>query len=324
MRLEFYRQLRDAIRDLPGVGQFGVGFPTPMSHVSMVQPFVVAPGMPERTADGVIALAGFLEALHVPLVDGRYFTTEDDNRPVIIIDEHLAKELWPGQPAVGRHLYVVTGQGTQPREIVGVVRHVQTQGLRSTGLPQIWMTYATRAYAQLNAVVRAESPLAIVPIVDRTAQRLGSGRPVRDVQLLTDAVAAASADTRFAVFVLGVFGAVALLLAAVGIYGAVTHALVRRTREMAVRIALGAESRRIVGLAVGETATWTVVGLVVGVVGALALTRYLETLLFRVQPTDALTFLVVAGVLALIALAAAALPAIRASRVDPTLAMRAE
>jgi putative ABC transport system permease protein len=323
-RLAFYRQLRDAARGLPGVEQFGVGFPSPMSNVSMVQPFAVATGMPERTADGVIALAGFLEVLQVPLVDGRYFTTEDDNRPVIIIDEHLAKELWPGQSALGRTLDILTGRGSPTREIVGVVRHVQTQGLRSAGMPQIWMTYATRSYGQLNAVVRGTNPMAIAPLVDRAAQRLGSGRPVRDVQLLADAVANATADTRFAVFVLGVFGALALLLAAVGVYGAVTHALVRRTREIAVRIALGARSRRIFGLAVGETAVWTAVGLVAGMFGALALTRYLETLLFQLEPTDALTLMVTAGFLALIALAAAALPALRASRVDPMLAMRAE
>jgi hypothetical protein len=306
------------------VEQFGVGFPSPMSNVSMVQPFVAAPGTPERAADGVIALAGFLEALHVPLVDGRYFTTDDDNRPVIIIDEDLAKELWPAQSAVGRQLHIVTVRGSQPREIVGVVRHAQMQGLRHVGMPQIWMTYATRSYAQLNAVVRAASPMAVVPMVERAAQRLGSGRPVRDVQLLVDAVANASADTRFAVFVLGFFGALAVLLAAIGVYGVVSYALVRRTREFAVRIALGAESRRIFGLAVGETAAWTAAGLLAGLFGALMLTRYLETLLFQVEPTDALTFIVVAGFLALIALAAAALPGIRASRVDPMLALRAE
>lgn len=323
-RLEFYRQVRDAARSLPGVDAFGLGFPSPMSNLSMVQPFTVAPGMPERTADGVIALAGFLEALQVRLIEGRYFTPEDDNRPVIIVDEQLAQELWPGQSALGQYLHIVTFWGSLPRQIVGVVGHAQMQGLRSAGLPQIWMTYATRSYGQLTAVVRASSPLAIVPMVDRAAQRLGSGRPVRDVQLLADAVANASADTRFAVFVLGVFGALALLLTAVGVYGVVTNALVRRTREIAVRIALGAESRRIVGLALGETAMWTAAGLVAGVFGALALTRYLETLLFQVEPTDALTFMSVAGFLALIALAAAALPAIRASRINPMVAMRAE
>ena len=323
-RIEFYRQLRSVVRDIPGVQQFGVGFPSPFSDVSMVQPFVVAPGMPERPADGVIAFAGFLEALQVPLVEGRYFNTDDDNGPVIVIDEMLAAELWPGQSAVGRHLYLVSGRGSEPREIVGVVRHVQTQGLRRAGMPQIWMTYASRSYAQLNAVVRAEDPLAVVPLVGRAAQELGSGRPVRDVQRLDDAVATAFADTRFAVLVLGVFGALAMLLAAVGVYGAVANTTIRRTREIAVRIALGAAPHRIVLLAAGETAMWTAAGLVAGILGATALTRYLESLLFEIQPTDALTFAAAAVLLALVAIGSATVPALRASRVDPMLAMRAE
>jgi putative ABC transport system permease protein len=323
-RLGFYQQLRESVRGISGVEQFGAGFPTPMSNVSMAQPFLVAPGTPERTADGVIALAGFLEALGVPLVEGRYFTTDDDNRPVIIVDESLAKELWPGQSAIGRQLHMITISGILPREIVGVVRHVQMQGVRDAGMPQIWVTYATRAYAQLNAVVRAANPEAAVSLVDREAQRLGSGRPVRDARTLSDAVATASADTRFAVFVLGVFGGLALLLAAIGVYGTAANALVRRTREIAVRIALGAEPHRIFRLAVGETAAWTAGGLLTGLAGAWAVTRYLETLLFEVKATDPLTFGAAAALLAATALAAAAIPALRAARVDPTLAMRAE
>jgi predicted permease len=324
LRLRFYQQLRDAVRGISGVEQFGAGFPAPMSNMSMVQPFMVAPGTAERSADGVIALAGFLEALQVPLVEGRYFTTDDDNRPVIIVDESLAKELWPGQSAIGRQLYMITISGVLPREIVGVVGHVQMQGVRDAGMPQIWVTYATRTYAQLNAVVRAATPEGAVSLVDREAQRLGSGRPVRDARTLSDAVATASADTRFAVFVLGVFGGLGLLLTAIGVYGAAANALVRRTREIAVRIALGAERQRIFRLAVGETAAWTGAGLLTGLAGAWAVTRYLETLLFEVTATDPLTFAAAAALLAVTALAAAAIPALRASRVDPTLAMRAE
>ena len=191
-------------------------------------------------------------------------------------------------------------------------------------MPQIWMTYASRSYAQLNAVVRAEDPLAVVPLVGRAAQELGSGRPVRDVQRLDDAVATAFADTRFAVLVLGVFGALAMLLAAVGVYGAVANTTIQRTREIGVRIALGAATRRIVFLAVGETAMWTAAGLVAGILGATALTRYLESLLFEIQPTDSVTFAAAAVLLALVAIGSATVPALRASRVDPMLAMRAE
>ena len=137
------------------------------------------------------------------------------------------------------------------------------------------------------------------------------------MELLSTLVDTASADTRFAVFVLGVFGVLALLLTAIGVYGTVAHAMVRRTREIAVRIALGADAAQVVRIAVGETAAWTVAGLIAGLGGAFVLTRYLSTLLFKIDATDALTFAVVAAVLALIALVAAALPAVRAARIDP-------
>jgi putative ABC transport system permease protein len=324
-RLVFYRQLTLAASDIPGVERFGLGFPAPMTGVSMVQPFKAAPDSPQRAADGVVAFAGFLEALQVPLVEGRYFTSEDEDRPVIIVDALLAGELWPGRSAIGQTLLVVnTFRGPEPRAIVGVVRHVQSQGLRATGMPQIWMTYGTRAPAQLNAVVRAADPLAVVPQIRQTSQQLGSGRPIRDVELLSTLVDSASADTRFAVFVLGVFGALALLLTAIGVYGMVAHAMVRRTREIAIRIAIGADSAQVVRIAVGETAAWTAIGLIIGLGGAFVLTRYLSTLLFQIEATDALTFAMVAALLAVIALVAAALPAVRAARIDPMLAMRAE
>lgn len=324
-RLEFYRELRTAARALPGVEQFGVGFPSPMSDITLVQPFVTAPGEIERTAEGLIAFEGFLETLRVPLVEGRAFTAGDHDRPVIIIDEQLARELWPGQSAIGRTLQIIRfDRQLLPREIIGVVGHLQTQGLRSAGLSQIWMTYATRSPAQLNAVVRADAPLLLMSAIDRAAQRLGSGRPMRDGRLLSAVVAERSADTRFAVLVLGVFGGLALLLAAVGVYAVVANAMAHRTREIAVRIALGAKSRRILALAMAETAAATVVGLAAGLAGAFVVTRYLATLLFRIDARDSLTFALAAMLLGAIALAAAAIPAVRAARVDPMLAMRAE
>ncbi|HYE84955.1 MAG TPA: ADOP family duplicated permease [Vicinamibacterales bacterium] len=324
-RLQFYRQLTVAGNAIAGVERFGLGFPAPMTGLSMVQPFMATPHGPQRTADGVVAFAGFLEALQVPLVDGRYFTTADEDRPVVIVDELLTQELWPDRSAIGQQIHVVnTFRGPEPREIVGVVRHVQQHGVRASGLPQLWMTYGTRAPAQLNAVLRASDPLAAAAQIDRAAQQLGSGRPIRDIERLSVLTAAATADTRFGVFVLGVFGVLAMLLTAIGVYGTVANAMVRRTREIAVRVALGADAQQVVRIAIGETAAWTLAGLVMGLGGAVMLTRYLSTLLFQIEPTDLPTFLVVAGALAGIAVAAAALPALRAARTDPMLAMRSD
>ena len=144
------------------------------------------------------------------------------------------------------------------------------------------------------------------------------------MELLSTLVETASADTRFAVFVLGVFGLLALLLTAIGVYGTVAHAMVRRTREIAVRMALGADAAQVIRIAVRETAAWTVIGVIAGLGGAFLLTRYLSTLLFKIDATDAFTFVIVAIAIALIALVASALPAIRASRIDPMIAMRAD
>jgi putative ABC transport system permease protein len=323
-RLAFYHRLAGAARQLAGVEQAGVGLPVPLDGPALTQRVAVDPEAPERPVDGAIALAGFLETLRVPLVAGRYFKIEDDNQPVVIVDERLAKELWGGAPATGRRLQVITAIGRQWTEVIGVARHVQMGGLRGNDLPQVWMTYGTRSYGALNIVVRGADPAALADSVRQTIQQLGAGRPVHEIRLLDDYVADASADTRFALFVLGGFAIVAVVLSGLGVYGVVSYVTARRTREIAVRLALGAAPRCVIALVVREGLWWTGAGLAAGLVGALALTRYLRTLLFRVESTDPATFAIVAAALGAIAIAATVIPAIRAVRVDPMLSLRAE
>ena len=166
--------------------------------------------------------------------------------------------------------------------------------------------------------------MSLAPAVAAAVQRLGPGRPVRDIRLLDDYVADASADTRFALFVLGAFAVLAVLLTAIGVYGVVAYATARRTREIALRLALGADARRIVALVVRDGAWWTVAGLLAGAAIARALTKYLETLLFNVTPGDVLTFATVGALLGAVAFVASAVPALRAVRVDPMVALRSE
>jgi ABC-type antimicrobial peptide transport system permease subunit len=186
------------------------------------------------------------------------------------------------------------------------------------------MTYGTRSYAALNIVVRGANAAAFAEPVRQAVQRLGPGRPVHGIHLLDDYVDEASADIRFALFVLAAFALVAVVLTALGVYGVVAYVTARRTREIAVRLALGAAPRGIVGLVIREGAGWTLGGLAAGLAGAFALTRYLDSLLFHVGATDASTFAAVGVLLAIVALAATAIPAIRAVRVDPMLALRSE
>jgi len=329
-RLDFYHQLARSLPLVPGVAQLGFGFPVPLSGVLMNQPYALGPGEPEHQAEGIIALAGFMEMLHVPLVAGRFFTEADDNRPVAIVEDRLARELWTDQSAasslqsaIGRRLMLPRVPVPVTVEVVGIVSHVQTQPLRSAALPQLWITYATRSYG-LTLAVRSTGPTVPVTEIVRAVQQAGPGRPVHDVRLLRDVVADASSDSRFALFVLGTFALMALVLTAVGVYGSVAFMTARRTREIAVRRALGARSGRIVALVVRESAVWTAAGLVAGIAGSLAASRYLATLLFHVGARDPLTFALVAALLAAVALGATLIPAIRAVRVDPMLALRSE
>jgi putative ABC transport system permease protein len=326
-RLVFYHELADALRLQPGVRQVGVGLPVPLSGPPLTQRVAADGASPELPADGAIALSGFLESLHVPFVAGRAFVREDDNRPVAIIDERLAAELWPGtapQSAVGRRVLVKTAIGQQWDEVIGVVRHVQMRGLREADLPQIWMTYGTRSYSALSLVIRAAQPATLVESVRQTVQRLGAGRPVHDIRLLEEYVNDASADTRFAVSVLGGFAVIAVVLSALGVYGVVSYATSRRTKEIALRIALGAGPQRVVRLLIGDAIMWMTVGLAAGVAGAMVLTRYLQSLLFEVGATDSVTFTIVPVLLTGVALAATVIPALRAVRIDPMAALKSE
>jgi putative ABC transport system permease protein len=323
-RLAFYHQLLDSVRQIPGVERAGVGLFVPLSGGPIPRRITETPGRADHPVAGVLALAGFLESLKVPLAAGRYFTRDDDDRPVVIIDRALADELWPNESAVGRRVQLADALSRRPVEVVGVVPHVQLEGFRTPGLPEVFMTYASSSYSALNIVVRGENPAALVAPVEAAVQRLGPGRPVHDVRALEDYVADASAETRFALFVLGIFAGLAVVLTAVGVYGVVAYATARRTREIAVRMALGADASTIVTLVVRDGAWWIVAGLAAGAIGARLLTRYVQALLFGVAPNDALTFVAVAVLLAGVATVATMVPAIRALRTDPMQALRAE
>ncbi|PYR90633.1 MAG: hypothetical protein DMF84_19470 [Acidobacteria bacterium] len=322
--LAFYHQLAEAVRDIPGAEQVGIGLPVPLRGIGFIaERFAIDASGPQYQADGVLALAGFLETLRVPLVAGRYFTVADDDRPVVILDQRLAEQLWPHQSAIGRRL-LLKSLHEKWVEVAGVVAHVQMQDVRHKDPPQIWMTYATESYSELNIVVRARNASALISPVKNAVQRLGAGRPVHDVALLDDYVADATADTRFALLVLFAFAAIAVILAAIGVYGVVAFATARRSREIAVRIALGADARGIVALVLRDGLAWIAAGLLTGIGGALVLSRYLGALLFRIGDRDPITFATVAVLLAAVALLATALPAVRAVWTDPMLALRAE
>lgn len=325
-REAFYLQALAAIRQIPGVDEAGIGTPTPLSGEVISQKFSTGAGEPERVASAVAVLPGFAEVLGVPLRAGRLLSRDDRLRsePALMVDERLAAEVWPGDNPVGKRVLLSPSSKTpQWGEVVGVVAHVQFEDLRHSA-PQLWVPFRAMAWSMDVAVRTRRDPPEMGAIVKYAIERLDPGRPIYDVRPLDEYVADASADTRFALFVLGAFALLALVLTAIGVYGVVAYATARRMHEIAVRLALGADARTVVALVVRDGARWTVAGLVVGAIGARLLTRYVQTLLFHVGPNDAATFVGVALLLSVVALVATALPAIRAVRIDPMLALRSE
>lgn len=327
-RFAFYQQARDAVRSIPGVREVTLGTPVPLDGVPLYQRVAAREGGPETAASQHIVFSGYFDTMRIPLRLGRGFGPQDDvpgyDQPHVIVDQRLADRLWPGQNPIGRRVQRVQRRANPWAEVIGVVDHVQTADLRQQGLPQIYESFGDRAYGAAFIVRTDGDPLTVATPIKAAIERLGPGRPVFAIRTLDSLVADASADTRFALFVLTAFAITAVVLTAIGVYGVVAYATARRTREIAVRLALGADASRIVALVLREGAVWTAAGVAAGLAGAFALSRYLSALLFNVSTRDPLTFAAVATLLGLVALVATALPAIRAVRVDPMLALRSE
>jgi putative ABC transport system permease protein len=323
-KLQFYRQLQTNASRLPGADRIGIGLPVPMGGDPLIERFSLGPQQPEHQAEGVVALSGYLEALRVRLISGRYFGSNDDERSVAIVDERLADQMWPHRSPVGQQVILSPRQQPQTVEIIGVVSHVAMRDRRDSGLPQIWLAYAVEPYAAMDIVARGPNPITLMDSVKRSVTDLKPGRAVSDLRLLDDYVDAATADTRFALSVLAIFAAVAVILTAIGIYGVVAYTTARRMREIAVRIAIGASGRQIMALVMREGVLWTGLGLGAGLLGARLLTRYLAALLYRVGPNDATTFVAVVVGLGAVVLVSMAVPVLRALHVDPLRSLRNE
>jgi putative ABC transport system permease protein len=326
-REAFYRAAQEAVRDLPGVDAVGVGLPIPLAGPMLTLPFALGPGEPERIARALVAWPGYAELLGVPLRAGRMFGPDEASRGIaaVMVDERLAALLWPGETAVGKRLQLTPSRPShQWAEVVGVLGHIQADDLRRDGLPQLWLPFRAMPWDMSIAVRTRRDPVEMAPLLKQTIEGLGSGRPVYALRSLQSYVDEAAAETRFALFVLGAFSLIAMVLTAVGVYGVVAYATARRTREIAVRLALGADPLDIVALVVREGAAWMAAGVAAGTLGALALSRYLTTLLFHVGERDPATFAGGIVLLGSVAVVATVVPAIRVVRVDPILALRAE
>jgi putative ABC transport system permease protein len=272
---------------------------------------------------------GYFEALGMSLVRGRVFADGDrDGAPsVVVINQALARRYWPhGEDPVGKRLKLHHDPKRDWSTIVGVVGDVRDYGLDQPVRPELYVPYSQLPeYSGMAMIVRTDGDAAALTGAARAALgEVDASQPIYDVQPMSELVRASLAQRRFALILMLVFAVVALLLAAVGIYGVMSYSVAQRTQEIGIRVALGASSTSVLGLVVGDGMRLVGAGLVLGIAGALALTRLVSSLLYAVSTTDAVTFSLVALLLVVVALVATIIPARRAMRVDPMQALRSE
>jgi putative ABC transport system permease protein len=333
-RIEFYDRALAQLRALPGVRTVGGIMGLPLSGLRFNLSFDIegrppaAPGQ-EPSMEVRVATPDYFKALGIPLVRGRLFTDTDrfESPQVVLLSEAAARQYFPGENPLGRR--IVLGWTDDARkaggEVVGVVGDVKDLGLDEPAPAEIYLPHAQMGVGQMAIVLRSDVPAATLTApLERTIHALDSGLPISALRSLDEVVARSVSQPRFYMMLLGTFALAALLLAAIGIYGVMSYAVTQQTREFGIRIALGADRRSIVRMVLARATLLITVGLGLGIAGALVVGRALSSLLFDVSPGDPLTLAVVAGALGAIALFASYLPARRATRVDPMVALRAD
>ena len=329
----FKRQLREQLDAIPGVRSVTASFPLPLaggfSPVRWGGREALEDQSKFQAADLQIVLPGYFEAMGTKLIAGRTFT-EDDSAPernLVIVDQALAAKAFPNESAVGKRiLYRVRTPEAQWGEIIGVVSHQRNVSLTEPGREQLYVTdgFVNHRAASWWALRTDGDPAGYAASVREVVRKAGSETLINQMQPMDALVVEAQAQTRFSLLLIGVFSAIAALLAGVGLYGVLATAVRQRTAEIGLRMALGAAPSRIFGLMVGKGLRLSVLGIAIGLLAAFALTRVLATMLVDVKPTDPATFVSVALLFLLIAVVASWLPARRAAGLDPTEALRNE
>jgi len=333
----FYQQLLEKIQALPGVESAGAVSHLPLSgdYWGGTLTFEGVTANAERgnlasfEVDQRVITPDYFAAMKTPLLEGRSFTLQDvSGKPVVaVIDETLAHRLWPDVSPIGRRFTF----GRFPEkpdiwvEIVGVVRHIRHHKLDANVREEVYYPHAMRSFSGMTLAIRATSdPLSLTGAVREAVRSIDRDQPVYRIRTMDELVAAARAPARFTLLLLLVFAGVAAVLAVVGIYGVISHAVTERTHEIGVRMALGADASDVLKLVVGQGLILTLIGIAIGLIASLVVTRVMTGLLYGVTATDAMTFVSVPFLLTGVALAASFVPARRAMSVDPMTALRHE
>lgn len=329
----FFGKVLERVSAIPGVRGAGAVTNLPLSgegsggYISFDDRPAPPPGQTAGAARQIVS-PGYFQAMRIPLIEGRTFTEADRaGAPnVAIVDQAMARRFWPGQSPLGRRIK----RGTLPAPfpwltVIGVVGEVKHFSLTGNAGPTVFLPYLQSPSPAMNIVVRGDaSPQTLAAHIRAAVRAVDPDQPLAAVRTLDDVRWGSLSPRRMMALWLGIFSAIALVLAAVGVYGVVNYAVAQRTREFGIRVALGAEGRDLLMTAVGRGLAAVGVGIAIGLVGSVGMTRLLRSELYGVGPFDALTFVGSAAVLAVVGVAASYLPARRAMSLDPVAALRRE
>ena len=330
-RAAFVEQVLQRVKALPGVQSAGVVTTLPFSGDFSTRTFTVE-GRPPAAGESDVAnqraaTPDYFRAMGIPLVKGRAFTAHDtfDAPAVVIINETMARQYFPGADPLGKRIVSPAGPGGDVMTVVGVVGDVKNARLDEEPKPEFYYSYFQNRSPFMVLVVRtATEPQALIAALRREVWAVDKDLPLANIATLEQLLGKTVAQRRLTMLLLGAFAAVALALAALGVYGLMSYAVAQRQHEMGIRLALGARAADVIGLIVGEGMALALLGLALGLAAALGLTRLMASLLFGVTPSDPATFAAVALLLTLVALLACWLPAWRVAKVDPLVALRYE
>ncbi len=332
-RTAFFDQLLQRVRALPGVRSAGAISQLPLSGQAMSGTTAVRQSqtLPHDQLAGEIdrriVTPGYFESMGVRLIAGRFFDDRDHAQapPVAIVDEEFARRFWPQEEPLGQHISINFGPDRRWREVVGVVAHSRHNNVRTIGRGQAYFPLPQQPFSSMYLAIRSQGdPEPLAESVRQEVLRLDPDQPVSDVAAMQQRFDDSVSQTRFTFLLLAGFAGLALLLAAVGIYGVMSYTVTQRRSEIGIRMALGANSGRVSGLILRQGLWLLAVGVVIGVPLAFGLSRFMRSVLYEVAPTDLTTYAAVLMVLILTGLVSCLFPALRASRTDPARVLQSE
>jgi putative ABC transport system permease protein len=323
----FYEAVSERLVGLPGVERVGAVSRLPMSGGNSTRDFNVLGREKSQSADIRVITPDYFRTMGIPLLRGRAFNTHDikTSAPIAVINEACAREIFPDEDPLGKFV-VNFGPDKETLQIIGVVGNIRHLALDVAPRAELYQPIGQAMWPRMFFALRSvnAAPLALLPAVQTAIRGIDSNVALGNPRTMEDVIARSLTNRRFTMNLLGIFAGIAVALASIGLYGVMSYSVAQRTREIGIRMAVGAQRGHVLRLVIRQGMILTALGVAIGLVAAFALTRLMSKLLYAVSATDLTTFIGVSAMLALVALLACWLPARRASGVDPMVALRAE